>query len=58
MAKSTDGLSAEFLEEQNSHFAKLIELYEERDVNVWSNQINDKLFKLWNTTPAGQTVHM
>ena len=35
-----------------------MELYEDRDSNVWSSQINDKLFKLWRTTPQGHTVHM
>ena len=55
---SEASLPAELRSERERNFAKLMELYEDKDTNVWSSQINDKFFKLWRTTPPGHTVHM
>ena len=55
---SEASLPTELRSERERNFAKLMELYEDRDSNVWSSQINDKFFKLWRTTPPGHTVHM
>ena len=55
---SEASLPAELRSERERNFAKLMELYEDKDTYVWSSQINDKFFKLWRTTPPGHTVHM
>ena len=56
---ATTDLPPEILEKQERYFAKVLEMYEDRDNrNEWQRSCNDKHFKLWRTSPAGTNVNM
>ena len=58
IASNIKGLSAELIEQQDTYFKQLLDLYDDKDEYSWQQGANDRLFKLWKASIPGHQVHM
>lgn len=57
-AKQQSSLPAEIVSQQDVYFAKVVDLFQEKDNHEWARVNNDQMFSLWRTQPAGTNVNM